>query len=71
MENLLHILIPVAMGATALMVLLGLVTLFRRGAENRSRSNKLMRMRVALQFAAILLIMAAIWLGGRGPTWFD
>ena len=69
MSSTLSILIPLALGLTALMIVLGLVNLFRTGTTSRSRSNKLMQMRVLFQFVAIILIMLAVWIGGRGPGW--
>jgi len=42
---------------------LGLLNMMRGGSPNRSQ--KLMRMRVLLQFVAIVVIMATIWLLGR------
>jgi len=52
--------LPVAAGAVALVLLLGLVNMMRGGSPNTSQ--KLMRLRVLLQFVAIIVIMATIWL---------
>lgn len=52
-------LVPIAIIAVATVLLLGLVNMMRGGSPNRSQ--KLMRMRVLLQFAAIIVIMATIW----------
>jgi len=49
--------------AVALVLLLGLINMMRGGSPNRSQ--KLMRMRVLLQFVAIVVIMATIWIMGR------
>ena len=57
------ILLPVAVAAVALVLLLGLLNMMRGGSPNRSQ--KLMRMRVLLQFVAIVIVMATIWLMGR------
>ena len=57
------ILLPIAVGAVALVLLLGLVNMMRGGSPNTSQ--KLMRLRVLLQFVAIVVIMATIWLMGR------
>ena len=57
------ILLPIAVGAVALVLLLGLLNMMRGGSPNRSQ--KLMRLRVLLQFVAIIVIMATIWLMGR------
>ncbi|MGZ5836841.1 MAG: twin transmembrane helix small protein [Xanthobacteraceae bacterium] len=58
-----HFVIPVAIGAVAIVLLLGLVNMMRGGSPNTSQ--KLMRMRVLLQFAAIIVVMFTIWVMGR------
>ena len=64
MESFLStIILPIAVGAVALVLLLGLINMMRGGSPNRSQ--KLMRMRVLLQFVAIVVIMATIWVLGR------
>lgn len=45
--------------AVAAILLLGLVNMMRGGSSNVSQ--KLMRLRVMLQFFAILLIMGVLW----------
>jgi hypoxia induced protein len=52
-------LVPIAIGAVAIVLVLGLVNMMRGGSPNRSQ--KLMRLRVLLQFVAIIVIMAAVW----------
>ena len=52
--------VPIAVGAVALVLVLGLANMMRGGSPNTSQ--KLMRWRVALQFIAIVIIMATIWL---------
>jgi hypothetical protein len=56
-------LVPLAIGAVALVLGLGLANMMRGGSPNTSQ--RLMRLRVLLQFVAIIVIMAAIWLMGR------
>jgi hypothetical protein len=56
-------LVPAAIVAVAIVLLLGLVNMLRGGSPNRSQ--KLMRLRVLLQFVAIIVIMATIWVLGR------
>ncbi|MBM3519546.1 MAG: twin transmembrane helix small protein [Alphaproteobacteria bacterium] len=56
-------LVPVAIGAVALVLLLGLWNMLRGGSANRSQT--LMRWRVVLQFLAILIMMVALWIAGR------
>ena len=55
--------VPVAAGAVALVLVLGLVNMMRGGSPNTSQ--KLMRLRVLLQFVAIVVAMAALWATGR------
>ena len=52
-------LVPIAVAAVAIVLLLGLVNMMRGGSPDRSQ--KLMRLRVLLQFVAIIVIMATIW----------
>ncbi len=56
-------LVPAAIIAVAIVLVLGLVNMMRGG--NPNRSQKLMRLRVLLQFVAIVVIMATIWVMGR------
>jgi NADH:ubiquinone oxidoreductase subunit 6 (subunit J) len=51
--------VPVAVGAVAVVLLLGLINMMRGGSPNRSQ--KLMRLRVLLQFVAIIVIMTTVW----------
>jgi hypothetical protein len=62
-ELMSHFLVPAAVIAVAIVLLLGLVNMMRGGSPNRSQ--KLMRLRVLLQFVAIIVIMATIWAMGR------
>jgi hypothetical protein len=57
------ILLPLAVGAVALVLLLGLINMMRGGSPNRSQ--KLMRLRVLLQFGAIIITMLTVWAMGR------
>jgi hypothetical protein len=52
--------LPIAVGAVALVLLLGLINMMRGGSPNTSQ--KLMRLRVLLQFVAIVVIMTTIWI---------
>jgi hypothetical protein len=56
-------LVPLAIAAVAVVLVLGLVNMMRGGSPNRSQ--RLMRMRVLLQFVAIIVIMATIWMMGK------
>ena len=55
--------VPVAVGAVALVLLLGLANMLRGGSPNTSQ--RLMRLRVLLQFIAIIIIMITIWIMHR------
>ncbi len=52
-------LVPVAIGAVAVVLLLGLINMMRGGSANTSQ--KLMQLRVQLQFLAIVLIVFVLW----------
>lgn len=55
--------IPIAIGAVAVVLVLGLVNMMRGGSPDRSQ--RLMRLRVLLQFVAIVIVMLTIWAMGR------
>jgi hypothetical protein len=55
--------VPLAVGAVAIVLLLGLGNMLRGGSPNTSQ--RLMRLRVLLQFVAIVVIMITVWAMGR------
>ena len=57
------IVLPIAVAAVAIVLLLGLVNMMRGGSPQTSQ--KLMRLRVLLQFVAIIVVMLTIWAIGR------
>lgn len=59
--NLFTYLIPISLAAVTLTLFVGLFALFRGGDFGRSYSNKLMRLRVALQAVAIAILVLAVW----------
>jgi hypothetical protein len=64
MANILaNYIVPVAIGAVAVVLVLGLVNMLRGGSPNWSQT--LMRWRVALQFIAIVIIMLFVWVTHR------
>jgi hypothetical protein len=63
MEELLRYLVPIAMAAVVIVLLLGLVNMMRGGSG--STSQKLMRWRVGLQFIAVILLMTALYFTSR------
>ena len=54
-----HFAVPIAIGAVAVVLLLGLYNMMRGGSANTSQ--RLMRLRVLLQFIAIIVIMTTLW----------
>ena len=57
-----NIIIAISMAAVAAVLILGLINMMRGGSANRSQS--LMRWRVGLQFATILIVILVLWLRG-------
>jgi hypothetical protein len=57
------IILPIAVAAVAIVLLLGLINMMRGGSPNRSQ--QLMRWRVVLQFVAIVITMIIVWAAGR------
>ena len=55
-----HIVVLFAIGAVAVVLLLGLINTMRGGSGNTSQ--KLMRLRVLLQFIAIVVILFTVWI---------
>jgi hypothetical protein len=58
-----YIVVPLAIGAVAVVLLLGLLNMTRGGSPQISQ--RLMRWRVLLQFIAIIVIMITIWAMGH------
>ena len=61
MQTLFNILIPALLLVVVGVLFFGIYALFRGGDFGRSYSNKLMRLRVLVQFIAVLAIVAAVW----------
>ena len=62
MRDLFTLLIPLSLAAVAIILAVGIYSLFRGGDFGRTWSNKLMRLRVLAQFIAVLvLVAAAVW----------
>lgn len=53
----------IAVGAVLVVLLMGLLNMFRGGSSNTSQ--KLMRWRVGLQFVAIIILMLGLYLSQR------
>jgi putative flippase GtrA len=60
MADILPRLAPFALVAVGVVLLLGLINMMRGGSSNRSQL--LMRWRVILQFIAIIVVMAALYI---------
>ena len=60
MRDILQVLLAIALLAVAVTLAVGIYSLFRGGEFGRTWSNKLMRLRVVLQFVAILVLVAAV-----------
>lgn len=58
-----YLLIPLAIVAVALVLLLGVLNMAKGGSPERSQ--KLMQARVLLQFGAIIIIMLALFFASR------
>ncbi len=56
----------VALAVVAAILFMGLWTMFRGGEGSANRSQMLMRARVIAQAVAILVILGALFLFGRG-----
>ena len=63
--DVLKILFVVLLVGVTLTLGVGIFALFRGGSFGRSYSNKLMRMRVLLQFCAVMVLVAIWWLSGH------
>lgn len=64
MNSIITYLIPVALGVVVIVLALGLINMLKGGSSDRSQ--KFMRMRVAAQFVAIVVMIAALYFTNRG-----
>jgi hypothetical protein len=62
MRDILPIVLGIVLIAVVATLAMGFYSLFRGGEFGRAWSNKLMRLRLALQFIAILILGAVLWL---------
>ena len=56
-----YLLIPIALLAVVAVLGAGIYAMFKGGDFNKKYSNKLMRLRITLQFIAIVIIMGALY----------
>ena len=61
--NVASYIIPVGLAEVALVLLAGLFNMLKGGSS--STSQKIMRRRVGLQFATIIVVMASLYISGR------
>ena len=66
MSDPLFLLILALVGAVLGVLVLGIGSFGKGGEYNRRNSNRLMRWRLGLQFAAVVLIVLFVWLKGQG-----
>ena len=57
-----YLLIPITIAAVTLVLFTGIYGMLKGGKFNRQYSNKLMRLRILLQFLAITIIMIALYI---------
>lgn len=66
MATLFNVLILLCLAAVFVTLCVGIYALFRGGQFGRTYSNRLMRLRVLLQFIAVLVLVAAFaWKGSH------
>jgi hypothetical protein len=53
------LIVAIGIGAVTLVLLLGMINMLQEGSA--SRSQALMRWRIGLQFAVILIIISVLW----------
>lgn len=61
MQEFLHTALYVLMLATLVVLLFGIVNMFRGGANSGAKSNKFMRMRILFQGAALILFFVVLY----------
>jgi NADH:ubiquinone oxidoreductase subunit 6 (subunit J) len=66
MSDPLFLVILVLVGAVLGVLVLGIGSFGKGGDFNRKHSNRLMRWRLGLQFAAVVLIVLFVWLRSQG-----
>ena len=64
MEEVFPWLVIIAVAATLIVMIAGVITMLRHGKSDARTSNKLMRLRILFQFGAIALIGLMFLFGG-------
>ncbi|HKL54661.1 MAG: twin transmembrane helix small protein [Roseovarius sp.] len=62
----LFIIVVAACLGVAVILVLGISTFGKEGAENGKRANKLMRWRIGAQFVAVILILLFVYIRRQG-----
>ena len=57
-----YLLIPISFLAVVGVLGVGLYGMFKGGEFNKKYSNKMMRMRITLQFVARVILMTTLWI---------
>ena len=57
-----YLLIPITIATVTLVLFTGIYGMLKGGKFNKQYSNKLMRLRILLQFLAITIIMIALYI---------
>ena len=60
-----YLLIPITIAAVTAILFTGIYGMLKGGKFNRQYSNKLMRLRILLQFLAIIIIMIALYIAAE------
>ncbi|MCH2250514.1 MAG: twin transmembrane helix small protein [Cognatishimia sp.] len=64
LQDPLFIITAIACFAVLIVLMIGVGGFARGGDFNRKYANKLMRLRIAAQFVAVILILVFVWFGG-------
>lgn len=62
MQALFQFLIPIGLLLVLVVLVVGIVNLARTGGGARSTSNRLMRLRVLVQFGVVVLLVGLMWI---------
>ena len=66
MEDPLFVIVVVSLAAVAIILMIGIGGFGRGGEFNRKYANKIMRLRIAAQFVAVVLILLFVFFTQQG-----
>ena len=66
MEDPLFVIVVVSLAAVAIILMIGIGGFGRGGKFNRKYANKIMRLRIAAQFVAVVLILLFVFFTRQG-----